>query len=716
MKIISLMLFVIAYFTQTAEAAWPDASEGRIYAVDLFRRDFQTPGNILEGNERTDSYQKACDLKYYPACNYKEWTNSKGLSDLQDAGKYLGQRCKSEALSCVVSGWAKGFVDGVPSSKAPNPSRAIEDLTWGCKKKAYAPACSHLGEMYMMGVGSKSDYKTAQTLFNEACKAKDEYGCYIEGDLYYNGWGVSKDYTVAKQKYDKGCALGYTQACVKLGTMYELGKGVSRDYEKANKFYGDACAKKNGDGCFNSARMFATGLGGKGSAPIAFAMYSTLCSAGDVRGCYGMATLYQRGLGINLDLDTATNLYEKACGAQYAKACSALGKLLLHNPDIKDPVEGVKFVKEGCDLGDAEGCVELGVVYYDGIPGEVGAAVDKNIGRAKEIFIDTCDKKLGLGCYKLGVMYDAGEGFNADPKKALELYRKGCDYLDGASCGMIGHRYLKGGGGVMKSSTEAVRHFELGCEHGDNRSCREMADFYYEGTLVEKNLGTALAMYKQSCDLSSAKACFRGGKIILDGELGQPNFYDALKMLEKGCKLGLKEACDASEPIMFQARYEGIIEEAFNSHMCEVWTLNQNDPAKNQKVVLANKDIFTVLEGEYQFQEFTASHKNTNYKEEGVVKVAQSYWDLVSDKKKITVEHHENWVFERVTVQEFPGDESFSRDPKGSESVYFSRENQTLRRNTSKRCRYVNDVKILTTEACSEVQALIASRLVTKCR
>ena len=89
---------------------------------------------------------------------------------------------------------------------------------------------------------------------------------------------------------------------------------------------------------------------------------------------------------------------------------------------------------------------------------------------------------------------------------------------------------------------------------------------------------------------------------------------------------------------------------------------------------------------------------------------------MASDQKKISIEHHENWVFERVKVQDFPGDESFSRDPKGSESVYFSRENHTLRRNTSKRCRYVNNVKILTSEACSEVQALIASRLVTKCR
>ena len=81
----SILLLALTLFGSTANAAWPDSSEGRIYAVDLFRRDFQIPGNILIGEERDTSYQRACDLKYYPACNYKSWTNEKGLSDLNAA-------------------------------------------------------------------------------------------------------------------------------------------------------------------------------------------------------------------------------------------------------------------------------------------------------------------------------------------------------------------------------------------------------------------------------------------------------------------------------------------------------------------------------------------------------------------------------------------------------------------------------------------------------
>ena len=150
----STILLGITLFGSTAEAAWPDSSEGRIHAVDWFRKDIQTPGNPLEGAARVAEYKKACELKYYPACNYKTWTNKDGYSDLQAAGAFFGKRCKSEPLSCVVSGWAKGYVNGKPSNDAPNPKKAFSDLTYGCKKKAYGPACAHLGEMYLAGVGT----------------------------------------------------------------------------------------------------------------------------------------------------------------------------------------------------------------------------------------------------------------------------------------------------------------------------------------------------------------------------------------------------------------------------------------------------------------------------------------------------------------------------------------------------------------------------------
>ena len=64
----------------------------------------------------------------------------------------------------------------------------------------------------------------------------------------------------------------------------------------------------------------------------------------------------------------------------------------------------------------------------------------------------------------------------------------------------------------------------------------------------------------------------------------------------------------------------------------------------------------------------------------------------------------------------FPGDESFSKDVRGASSLLYSREDETVRRNQSGRCEFVDQYAMLTSEQCSEVQALLAANLVSTCR
>ena len=68
MQLVLSLLFSIA----TAEAAWPDSSEGRIAAVSLFREDMIVGYPMLAGEERLAKYKAICDLEkpFYPACKY----------------------------------------------------------------------------------------------------------------------------------------------------------------------------------------------------------------------------------------------------------------------------------------------------------------------------------------------------------------------------------------------------------------------------------------------------------------------------------------------------------------------------------------------------------------------------------------------------------------------------------------------------------------------
>ena len=82
----------------------------------------------------------------------------------------------------------------------------------GLQEKQYAPACAHLGELYMAGVGTKETMPRRKRYLKKFRKAKDAYGCSVEGDLFYNGWGVEQDYLEAHARFSKGCQQGYTCA------------------------------------------------------------------------------------------------------------------------------------------------------------------------------------------------------------------------------------------------------------------------------------------------------------------------------------------------------------------------------------------------------------------------------------------------------------------------------------------------------------------------
>ena len=245
-----------------------------------------------------------------------------------------------------------------------------------------------------------------------------------------------------------------------------------------------------------------------------------------------------------------------------------------------------------------------------------------------------------------------------------------------------------------------------------------MGDFYAEGKLVAKDTTKALSLYEAACQIKDIKACYKAGMLIVDGKVETANFYQALRNLETACKADYEKACEASRPIMFQARFEGIIQNAFDSKLCQVWTINEAKSDRNRTVVSVKGDQFEVLAGKYKGQTFTAVSKGTKYKKDDKKKIAQSFWDLVSGNQKIKIEHHENWNFIRYPdpTSSFPGPESFSRDKYGEKSVYYSREKEYLARNVYKHCTFIDKVKMLGSEHCSEVQALIASQLVSKCK
>jgi TPR repeat protein len=93
----------------------------------------------------------------------------------------------------------------------------------------------------------------------------------------------------------------------------------------------------------------------------------------------------------------------------------------------RDYALSAEFNRRGCQGGNALGCTNLGIMYWEG-------SLLKDDGRAVDLFSKGCQGGDSGGCLGLGFMYENGQGVKRDSRRAAEFYRKGCQGGNERSC------------------------------------------------------------------------------------------------------------------------------------------------------------------------------------------------------------------------------------------------------------------------------------------
>ncbi len=707
-----MLLVGLAASVPMLMAAWPDTYQNRRLAIAAFQHDLLTPELLHDGDLVGARYQAACAEKFSIACQFEEWQGESG-GDVEMVAAIFAKKCTGEPLACTVASWAMSRVDGVISAEASNPTAAFRSFNKSCTKDLYAPACTGLGELYMAGVGTTADEAKGVAYIQEGCEGEDWWGCYQMGELYAAGRGVEPSAEQAFAYHEQACSEGVVMSCIRMAPAYENGLGVAPDISKAAELYGQGCSERHISSCYELGRLYADGEGVSGSPLVALGLYQTACDAGDLRGCYGIGTLYELGLGVDADAEIALGHYNDTCEVGFAPACTRLGWMYLGGKAVeKDRRLGLSYVNRGCRAGDLEGCVTMAEMFEDGRWG-----TDMNLTRAFDLYKQACDGSSGAGCHHLGRLYDEGKGVPVNQREALTWFRKSCESGYGESCGRLAEKF-RIGEGVVKSSRESIRYLQIGCDSVYGPSCAALGRVYETGTQgLTQDLVQATALYERSCNLQDPTGCWRLGTFYERGVIVEQDFVAALAAYELACEEGIEEACSAAEPIAFRARFEQIIQTGFDSDICQVWTFDIDDPEKNRLMAEVRGDQITLLLGRSKTKTATISHLRNEFSE-GSQRVAASYWavDIEGRAWDNEIEHHEVWDAESESVRAFPGDESFSRDPRGSASLLFSREEETVRRNQESRCKFDGGVTRLSTEQCSELQALVTANLLSTCR
>ncbi len=113
--------------------------------------------------------------------------------------------------------------------------------------------------------------------------------------------------------------------------------------------------------------------------------------------------------------------------------CGNLGYVYEHGAGVPaDAVEASRLYEKACDAGNPAACANLGILY------EQGRGVGQDFATAARLYQKACNRDDGAGCMHYGLLHEKGLGVKkADEKRALELYRWGCDRGSAESCSIM---------------------------------------------------------------------------------------------------------------------------------------------------------------------------------------------------------------------------------------------------------------------------------------
>lgn len=225
-----------------------------------------------------------------------------------------------------------------------------------------ASACSSLGVMYEIGLGTAEDHVRAGQLYKSACAAQNIGGCTNLGLAYLHGFGVTADSQRARQLLEWSCKFKHPVACRELGAMHLVGEGVDVSADAAVRYFRLGCKYADGEACFNLGMLFEQGVSQRQDTAQAIGYYEQACVQGEARACDGLLRIQrQSDTAIKVRDEVKPLPSERACDSGDGAECAAAGLAYFRGDGVKRDVErSVALMQRACSSGYDASCKVLG--------------------------------------------------------------------------------------------------------------------------------------------------------------------------------------------------------------------------------------------------------------------------------------------------------------------------------------------------------------------
>lgn len=153
---------------------------------------------------------------------------------------------------------------------------------------------------------------------------------------------------------------------------------------------------------------------------------------------------------------------------------------------------------EAAKKGDAVAQWRLGTMYDD------GQGVPQDYVEAVKWYRKSAEQGAVYGQYNLGVMYEKGKGVPQDYAEAMKWYRKSAEQGNAVAQWRLGYMYASGQG-VPQDYAEAVKWYRKSAEQGDAAGQWFLGVMYAKGQGVPQDYVEAHKWYNLAASRSTDK-------------------------------------------------------------------------------------------------------------------------------------------------------------------------------------------------------------------
>lgn len=344
------------------------------------------------------------------------------------------------------------------------------------------------------------------------------------------------------------CERGNADACRAIAVMFDTGKEIKMDVPRSFVFYDRACKKGHDTACLEVGIAYYLGQGIAKDPAIAVGYFDRMCTRGTAGACSWFGHAHREGSGVVKDLVRAQSLYEKDCNVSRPKNCAGFAVGLAGFDDDepqppKDAARALRLLRDGCDHGEADAC------RWHGYALRKGNGIEKNLPAAFGDFERACILGDAIGCTDLGEMLSLGEIASIDrasaDRRAVKVFRLGCEGKCFAACDWLGLHYASGRG-VEKNVDAAIESYTLGCNNDNGGSCASLGIMLAMGEAVPKDDARAFALLDKACAKNDGAGCDWLAMMYAEGRGVAKDDVKSFSTREKACKANFASACLAA--------------------------------------------------------------------------------------------------------------------------------------------------------------------------